>query len=179
MGHIIQVPLVLMQALTRADTIIARTIPERGLLEWTNGILQFVVLLAGLAMLIALVWLLVTLRRSVMKIDGLLRELVADAKPLISSANDVTKDARAIVATVRKNVDRVNDAAGAVSAQLLYAAETTADRVDEVNAVLDVLQGELEDTAIATAAAVRGIRIGARALTPRRRRRRNEEPDTR
>lgn len=179
MSYVTQVPLALLQALTRADTIVARTIPERGLLDWTNGILQFVVLLVGLVMLAALVWLLITVRRSVMEVNGLLKQMAAESRPLIATATAIAADARAVTATLRKNVERVNDAAGAVSAQLLYAAETTADRVDEVNAVLDVLQAELEDTAIATVAAVRGIRIGARALTPRRRRRRNEDPDTR
>ena len=47
MGFMTQVPLSLLQALARQDTIIARTIPERSLLDWTNGILQFVVLIAG------------------------------------------------------------------------------------------------------------------------------------
>jgi len=46
-----------------------------------------------------------------------------------------------------------------------------------VNAVLDVLQGELEDTAIATVAAVRGVRVGARALNKRSRRRPDHESD--
>lgn len=179
MGYIMQVPLTVLQAVTHADTIIARTIPERGLLDWTNGILQFVVLLAGLALLVTLVWLLLTVRRSVMEVNGLLKQFASETRPLITSATAVASDARAVVATLRRNVDQVSDAAGAVTSQLLYAAETTADRVDEVNAVLDVLQEELEDTAIATVAAVRGIRIGARALTPRRRRRRNDDPDTR
>lgn len=179
MGYVTQVPLMLLQAVTRPDTIIARTIPERGLLDWTNGILQFIVLVAGIVMLAALAWLLVTVRRSVLEMNSLLKQLAAETRPLIASATAVATDARAVVSTVRSNVERVTSAASAVSEQLLHAAETTADRVDEVNAVLDVLQEELEDTAIATVAAVRGVRIGARALTTRRRPPRDDRRDTR
>jgi hypothetical protein len=51
----------------------------------------------------------------------------------------------------------VTDAAGAIGATLLDAAEITTRRVDDVNAVLDV-PDELEDTALFAVAAVRGAR---------------------
>ena len=43
----------LLQAAAFPDTIIARTIPERGMLEWTSGVLQIVVLILGIGVLIA------------------------------------------------------------------------------------------------------------------------------
>jgi hypothetical protein len=44
-------------------------------------------------------------------------------------------------------------------------AEVTSERIDQVNAVLDVLQAELEGVAIGTVSAIRGVRVGTRALT--------------
>lgn len=174
----------LLQTAVRTDTIIARTIPERGLLDWTNGILQLVVLLLAVATLVALLLLFLALRASVRRLTETADRLAADARPMLTQANAMVGDARTMVSLVKRDVERLTDAAGAVSEQLLDAAETTAQRVDEVNAVLDVLQDELEDTVLTTAAAIRGVRVGAQALATglvggsrgRRRRARPERP---
>jgi len=169
MGPIPMLSLRLLQSVTAPDTIVARMISERGVLDWTNGVLQLVVLLLGVATLVALVVLLITVRRGVIELNGLVRQFTAEARPLIASATAVATDAREVVAMLRTDAERLTDAASVISEQLIEAAETTAQRVDDVNAVLDVLQAELEDTAIDAAAVVRGIRVGARALTKPRR----------
>jgi hypothetical protein len=180
MGYSSLVSLNLLQALAPQDTIVARMISERGVLDWTNGILQFVVLVLGVATLVTMVVLLVTVRRGVLELNTLLKQFAADTRPLIASASAVATDAREVVAMLRTDAERVTDAASLVSEQLIEAAEATAQRVDDVNAVLDVLQAELEDTAIAAAAVVRGVRIGASTLTNSpRRRSRNDAPDRR
>jgi methyl-accepting chemotaxis protein len=173
----------LLQVVSRPDTIITRTIAERGLLEWTNGILQMLVLVLAVAALITLILLFLALRAGVKKVAATVDALAADAKPMLTSANTMVGDARAMVAIVRQDVERVSDAAGAITDQLLDAAETTAQRVDDVNAVLDVLQDELEDTVVAAASAIRGVRIGAQAMAfgltrgrPTRRRHRSGDP---
>jgi hypothetical protein len=101
---------------------------------------------------------------------------------MLSNANAMVRDAREMVALVRDDVTRVTDAAGLIGDELLHAAQTTARRVDDVNAVLDVLQTELEDTALGAAAAIRGVRVGARALAgafPGRRRRQKRRKELR
>jgi hypothetical protein len=154
----------LLQVVSHPDTIIALTIPDRGVLEWTNGILQMLVLVLAVAALVTLILLGLALRSGIRKITSTVDALAADAKPMLTSANAMVGDARDMVAMVRGDVERVSDAAGAISDQLLDAAATTAQRVDEVNAVLDVLQDELEDTVISAASAIRGVRVGARAM---------------
>jgi methyl-accepting chemotaxis protein len=167
----------LLQAASVSDTLIARTIPQRDFLDWTNGILQFTVLLLAVGALVLFILLLMALREGVKRLNTTVDGLVAEARPLLTRANDMVGDARAMVALVREDVERVSDAAGAITDELLGAAERTAERVDEVNAVLDVLQDELEDTVLSAAAAVRGVRAGSQMLAgallrPRRRRRR-------
>jgi hypothetical protein len=179
MGYSSLVSLNLLQVASQ-DTIVARMISERGVLDWTNGILQFVVLVLGVATLATMVFLLVTVRRGVLELNTLIKQFAADTRPLIASASAVATDAREVVAMLRTDAERVTDAASLVSEQLIEAAEATAQRVDDVNAVLDVLQAELEDTAISAAAVVRGVRIGARTLTDSpRRRKRNDQSDPR
>jgi len=154
----------LIQALVLPDTIVARTMPVRGVFEYSSGILQILVLLLGIGVLIALVLLLLSVKKGIEKLNETIDKLSSEVRPLIQNANEVIGDARSMVARVRGDVERVSDAASAVSDQLLYAAEVTADRVDDVNAVLDVLQAELEDMAISTVATVRGVSVGAKLL---------------
>ncbi len=155
----------LMQAATVPDTIVARTVPVRGMFEYTSGTLQILVLLLGIGVLVALVLLLMTLRAGIEKLQNSVERLAGDVRPLIKSANAVVGDARAVVTKVRTEVERVSDAAGAVTDQLLYAAEVTAERVDDVNAVLDVLQDELQDMALTTVSKVRGVSVGAQLIS--------------
>lgn len=154
----------LIQASVLPDTIVARTLPVRGVFEYSAGILQILVLLLGVGVLVTLVMLLLTLKRGIEKLNDTVDKLSGDVRPMIKNANEVIGDARKVVARVRDDVERVSDAATAVSDQLLYAAEVTADRVDDVNAVLDVLQAELEDMAISTVSTVRGVSVGAKLL---------------
>ena len=147
------VPHSLLQAAVRQDTLIARMIPERGVLDWTNGILQLVVLILGVVSLITLVALLITVRRGVERTNQLIDDFSKETRPLIAKATEVVADAREVVAMLRTDVERVTDAAGAISESLLDAAEITTRRVDDVNAVLDVLQDELEDTALSAVSA--------------------------
>jgi len=171
----------LLQSVTLPDTIIARTIPDRGVLEWTGGVLEILVLLLAVGALASLILLLAAMRDGVRKLNATLDRLTTDTRPMLSSARAMVEDAREMVATVKRDVGSVSGAAAAMGETIHEAVDVTAQRIDEVNAVLDVVQDELEDAAITAITAVRGVRLGARELLshlPRRRRkkrRRSEE----
>jgi methyl-accepting chemotaxis protein len=156
-----------LQAITLPDTIVARTIPDRGILDWTNGVLQLVVLLLAVGALAVFIMLMLTVRDAIKSVSGTVERLGNDTRPLVEKATALVGDARETVTMLREDVERVTDAAAAISDELLNAAETTARRVDEVNAVLDVLQAELEDTAISAVSAIRGVRVGASEVASR------------
>ncbi|MBL0941042.1 MAG: hypothetical protein IBJ03_19315 [Gemmatimonadaceae bacterium] len=168
-------PLPLLQALSLPDTIVARTIPDRGVLEWTTGLLQILVLLLAVGALVTFILLLKAMREGVNSLNTTLSKLSTETQPLLASATAMVGDAREMVTMVRRDVEQVTDAAAAISDELLYAAESAAKRVDDVNAVLDVLQDQLEDSAISAVSALRGAQAGAQAfaaeLTGKRRRR--------
>jgi hypothetical protein len=154
-------PWPLLQAVSFPDTIIARTIPDRGVLEWTNGILQMLVLLLSVGALVAFIMLLGAMRAGVKQLNTTLDKLADDTRPILANASQVVSEAREVVTVVKQDVARMSEAAVAVSDTILDAAEITAQRVDEVNAVLDVIQDELEETAITAVTALRGARVGA------------------
>ncbi len=167
------VSLLLMQAVSASDTLIAKTIPVRDTMAWATSVLQIVLLLLGIGVAIATIFVLMALRKGIQQVEQKVSSLTKDTQPLIQQATAIVGDARGIVAVVRRDVQHLSHSAGALSDQLLGAADTTMQRVNDVNAVLDVLQAELEDTAISAVSTLRGVRVGAEALgarlAPRRR----------
>jgi uncharacterized protein YoxC len=151
-------------AITR-DTIVALTMPaERTAFDVASGTLQIIVLLAGLIALIAMAITAFALKRVIEKLQETIDRLAADAKPLLHQATRTTEEARDLVKRVRTEAERLADATGAVSERLLDVSEAAGARLDQVNALLDVLQEEVQETALSAAATVRGLRVGAVAL---------------
>jgi uncharacterized protein YoxC len=150
-----------LQSRAPADTILALVAPERGVFEYTSGILQIVVLVLAAVLLGALTWLAIVLRKVIQRGEQTFEKLTGDVRPILGHAAEISADARITVARLRDDVERVTDAANAISDQLLDAADVTARRIDEVNAVLDVVQHEIEQVAISSVAAVHGVRTGA------------------
>lgn len=143
------------------DTIVTRTIINPGFLGWTNGILEFVVLLLALASLIVFIRLMMSVRRAVEKVSTSVDRFTAEARPLIDHGSALVADARQTLALVQENVNEFTEATTAVSDELFYAAETAARRVDEVSALIDVLRREFEGSAISAISAIRGLKTGA------------------
>lgn len=163
----------LLQAAAVVDTPTVRVVRgETTVFDITSGVLQLIVLVLAVVVLGALAYMLVTLKKALDSLKGTVDKLYTDARPLISTANNVAGDAREVVAMLRTDVERVTTAAGELSEQLLDVAAVTERRMDDINAVIDVVQGEIEETVLSTAATLRGVRVGGRAvagaLSPRR-----------
>lgn len=172
--------LTLPQAATLPDTIIARTIPVRNVLDWTNGLLELLVLLLAVGALVAFIWLIRTIRMAIQSFNKTVDRLQEDVYPLISQASALVDEARDAVEILRDGALQIRDGASAISDELIYVADSTARRVDEINAVLDVLQDGLENTAISAVSTASGIHAGAAALATSffsKRRRARSEPD--
>src|SRR5262249_22978995 len=74
----------------------------------------------------------------------------------------------AISGTVRKDASTVSDTLEETSESVRHAVRLTEDRLHELNALLDVVQGEAEHLFVTAAAVVRGVRGGAAAFRRRR-----------
>lgn len=155
----------LVQASVIRDTIVTLTMPaQRTAFDYASGTLQILVLVVGLIALASMALMTLTLRKAVVSLQGTVERLSADAKPLLSQATRVSEEVRDVVKTVRGEVNRIADASAELSERMLDLSDAAETRINEVNALLDVLQDEVEDTALSAAAAVRGARVGAVAL---------------
>ena len=128
------------------------------------GILQVaadvssVVLAAILALLLlAMLVLLVQLR----KLIAALRQQV---RPVADRARVAAENVEYISAMVREDVQKIHSSVAGLSDRLKDASERMEERVEEFNALMDVVQDETESVLLDTAAAVRGVRVGARIM---------------
>jgi hypothetical protein len=121
------------------------------------------VLVLGIGMIV-LAWAINKITRRLRSVDKALNEIGRDARPVLDRARAVGENLNFIVMSVRKEVDRVSETISVANDRLEDALEAAEGRVQELGALIDVVQGEVEDTLLTATSALRGIRTGARIL---------------
>jgi len=104
------------------------------------------------------------LRRSVPDLRRLTEQLSQDGKPILSSLRTLVDDAGKAVSVVRSEIDGVAKTSKGLRERVEHAAESVEDRLQDLDALLDVVQEEVEDVALDIAAAMRTTRRGGRLV---------------
>jgi uncharacterized protein YoxC len=99
-------------------------------------------------------------RKTYKKVNDLIDRVYGDVAPLVRSASIVTEDTREIVAIVKGDVRQVQQTVAAANARLLKAVKEAEARLDEFNALIEVVQDEAENAFVDTAATAHGVRTG-------------------
>lgn len=118
-------------------------------------VLLGVLALGGVAVLVVLL----------LQVRRMGREFQRQAGPLLERGKVVAANLEYISAQVRTDVERLNGSVKALSDRLHQASDHMEERIEEFNALMEVVQGEAEGMFLDTAATVRGLRAGARQLT--------------
>lgn len=148
--------------LQTADTLVM--LQARDGLGTAAAVAQLVLAAAFVLVLLALVALLFQLRGIGRSVRALGDRLERRVEPLIDRSKEIAANAEFISAAVRTDVQRVSRSVRSLSDRLQGASDRMEQRVEEFNALMEVIQSEAEDLFIGTAASVRGVRAGARAL---------------
>jgi len=114
---------------------------------------------------IAMLVLLVQVRRVGRSLRDVVQGLEKKADPLMERGRVIAANVEYISAAVRTDVERLNASVKALSERLQQASDHMEARIDEFNALMEVVQSEAEDVFIDTASTVRGLRAGAHELT--------------
>jgi len=154
----------MVQAQTR-DTL-AMVVPE-GFLSTAEAVSTIVLTLAVLAVLAALLALVAQLRGVTRTLAALARRMEREATPILERARTVAENVDFITLAVRNDVQTLNESVTRLNERLKDASLRMEERVQDFTALVEVLQSEAEDLALDTAAAVRGVRAGTRALAGR------------
>jgi hypothetical protein len=152
----------LQQAATLPDTVIMKQVAvQRGWFETMTGIASGVMTLTilGLALFLApAAW---SFWRTFRKVRELLDRVYADITPLTRHASNVADNLDYITTSIRSDVQQVNATIASANRRLNQAVQLTETRLNEFNALLQVVQQEAEQAFVSTASAVRGVRTGA------------------
>jgi hypothetical protein len=92
------------------------------------------------------------------------RLLDRDGQPLLQAARAVAEDAGKIVGQLRGEVEQIVATSRDVRLRVSGAAGSLDERARDLDAVLDILQDEVEETALDVAVALRATRRGTSVI---------------
>ena len=144
------------------DTMAMVTSPS--LLSTVESISTIVLGFAVLGVLIALLAVLLQFRKLARSMGSVAQRLEKDAAPVMERARSVAENVDFITMAVRTDVQKLNASMSGLNERLREASVRMEERIQDFSALVEVLQGEAEDLALDTAAAVRGVRAGTRSL---------------
>ena len=155
----------LQQAATFPDTVVMKTVTaQRGWFETVTGIASGVMTLTLLGLAIFLAPAAWSFWRTFRKVRDLLDKVYADVMPIAKHGHNIADNLDYITTSIRSDVQLVNATIANANERLQQAATLTERRMNEFNALLQVVQQEAEQAFVSTAAAVRGVRTGAATL---------------
>ena len=98
------------------------------------------------------------------QLKRLLGSLQRHVGPVTDRARVAAENVEYVTALVRQDVQKVHTSVSGLSDRLGEASERMEERVEEFNALMDVVQDEAESVLLDTAALVQGVRAGAKSV---------------
>jgi uncharacterized protein YoxC len=153
----------LLQQAARAlpDTIYTKQIvAEPGLWEKITSAASGVMTITVIVLTVALVPAAWNFRKSYKKISDMLDKIYGDINPLMRHASAIADNVDYISTSIRVDVQQVSQTVAAVNQRLQEAVAGAQDRMNQLNALLDVVQEEAESAFLTTASTIRGVQTG-------------------
>jgi uncharacterized protein YoxC len=125
-----------------------------------SGLMTITIMVLSAA-LIPAAW---NFRKSYKKVSDMLDKVYGDINPLMRHASAIADNVDYISTSIRVDVQQVSQTVAAVNQRLQQAVQSVENRINEVNALLDVVQEEAESAFVATASTLRGVKTGIQAF---------------
>lgn len=137
--------------------------PATGLLtayQVATVILAITVLVIAISLLFAV--------RHLVSLTRAARELMARLEPgvhpVLERSRATLENVEHITRSLRDDAQRIETSVKALTGRLQQASDHMEERIEEFNALMEVVQSEAEEIFIGTASTVRGVKHGARRL---------------
>jgi uncharacterized protein YoxC len=157
----------LLQAGARVvhDTIyVATSTPAQGWFQRVTGVASGIMTVTLMVLAIALVPAAWNFRKTYKKTSEIIGRVQADVMPLVKHAHAIADNLNYISTALRADVGMIQDTLKTANSRVRRAVSQTEEKINEFNALLDVVQGEAEGLFVSTAATVRGVKTGASHL---------------
>jgi len=125
-----------------------------------SGLLTITIMVLAVA-LVPAAW---NFRKSYKKVSDMLDKIYGDINPLMRHASAIADNVDYITTSVRVDVQQVSQTIAAVNQRLQQAVGAAETRINELNALLDVVQEEAESAFVVTASTIRGVKTGIQAF---------------
>ena len=156
---------VAQQAAAAGDTLIVRQAPiDPGWFERLGETLRALMTLAILVLTVAVVPAAWNFRKSYKKVSDLLDRIYADVNPITHHASRIAENVDYVTTAVRADADRARALVADAEKRVRLVLERAEARARDLEALLDVAQGEAERSLVAAASTVAGVREGVAAL---------------
>lgn len=132
-----------------------------GTLAVAADVALIVVAAAVLVLALLGILLFARLRRAVDRLQSIAEQSMG---PVSDRARAISDNVEFITRAVRTDVEKLSDSVEALTDRLQLASERMEQRVEEFNALMEVVQDEAEEIFLDTASTVRGVREGARSI---------------
>jgi uncharacterized protein YoxC len=153
--------LLLQVALAANDTIYTKQVAaEPGWFEKVTSIASGVMTITIIILSAALVPAAWNFRKSYKKVSDMLDKIYGDINPLMRHASAIADNVDYISTAVRVDIQQISQTVAAVNQRLQQAVGTTEARINQLNALLEVVQEEAESAFVATASTIRGVKTG-------------------
>jgi uncharacterized protein YoxC len=148
------------------DTLFTKQIAAApSIFERITGIASGVLVIAFCVFVIAAVPAAWNFRNSYRKVNKLLERIYGDINPIMRHASSAADNINYITTSIRTDIQQINATIAGANERLQQAVSLTERRLSDISALLQVVQEEAEQMFVSTAAAVRGVRTSASALT--------------
>ena len=155
------VELLLQAAAALPDTIYTKeVVTEPSLWEKIISVASGVMTISIIVLTVALVPAAWNFRKSYKKTSEMLDKIYGDINPLMRHASAIADNVDYISTAIRVDIQQVSQTVAAVNQRLQQATVAAEDRINQLNALLDVVQEEAESAFVTTASTIRGVQTG-------------------
>jgi uncharacterized protein YoxC len=155
----------LIQAAAAADTVVM----ELSTLQKVLAVAEIGAVLLAYVLMGALLFAVLKMAKAVEAAKDKIDDVRKDIRELIDNGNKIVAKGNAIVDSVRKSVDGVAGTVDTATHRAQRAVSDLADRVDEFNHTLSLVQSETQTAVVGALAAIKGVKAGLGAMRGRRR----------
>jgi uncharacterized protein YoxC len=150
---------------TLPDTIVTiNAEPPGGMFERIASIASGLMSIAMLVLTVFLVPAAYNFRKSYKRINQLLDRVYADINPIVKHANTISDNVDYITTSIRVDVQQVNRTIAEANRRMMQALKLSEKRINDFNALMEVVQREAEGAFVTTASTLRGVRAGTAAF---------------
>ena len=145
----------------------ALQVGQRTVLDTIGALASVATTLSLMVLALFAVQVLWNYRKTYTKVNNLIDRLHGDLAPLIRHATSIADNVNFVTTAIRTDVQRVTDTIDIANDRVQHALLTAEQRLNEFNALLEVVQGEAEGAFVSAASTVRGVRRGAASFGAR------------